>query len=307
MSSDQRESSKREAPLKAEIARLHQLLQEASVSARTAASQATADAATARKKAASTKIRHARELADERALTASARSDVRRAVIKTAANAATARKKARETEARHIRELTDERELTSAALGNARELHHRIKNTFAIVQAIANSSLRPDISYDDARVAFHSRLSALAHVQDLLFQKNWKDATLKSVVDSIVAPQLGNSSGRFRVRGPGIGVGPKTALMFGLALNELITNALKYGALSNAAGYVEVVWTRKPEFRLRWHERNGPPVTAPNRNGFGSRLIRESVAAQLHGTVEVDFDRRGLICMIRAPVHELLA
>jgi two-component sensor histidine kinase len=259
-----RASSNREAELSTEIDRLHALLREAASNARTAGDQAAADAATVRKKAAATETRHAKELADERALTSAARSD-------------------------------------------ARELQHRIKNTFATVQAIANATLRPDISYDDARAAFHSRLAALACVQDLLFQKNWGNATLKSLVDSVVAPHLGSRSGRLRVRGPDLKIGPKTALILGLALNELATNAVKYGALSNGAGYVEVAWTRKTEFHLRWHERNGPPVTVPTRKGFGSRLIQDSLAAQLRGTVDVDFNGRGLVCKVRAPAHELLA
>jgi two-component sensor histidine kinase len=126
------------------------------------------------------------------------------------------------------------------------------------------------------------------------------------LVDGILIPHAGNGSKRFRVKGTDIDIGPKTALVFGLALNELATNAMKYGALSNRTGYIEINWTQEPDFRLRWHERNGPPVAVPLRNGFGSRLIRDSLAAQLHGTVELEFKQRGLICTISASVDKLL-
>lgn len=210
-------------------------------------------------------------------------------------------------QARHSSELSSERGRTAAARADANELQHRIKNILATVQAIANATLRLDVSYDHARAAFNSRLAALTHVQDLLFERNWSDAKLKSLIDAIVAPHVGSGSKRLQVRGPDIDIGPRTALVLALALNELATNALKYGALSNGAGYVEVAWTRETEFDLRWHERNGPPVTAPIRKGFGSRLLRESLPAQLNGTVELEFEPRGLICSVRAPAHALLA
>lgn len=210
-------------------------------------------------------------------------------------------------EAEHARELSAERDRTAAARADTNELQHRMKNILATVQAIANATLRPDVSYDHARAAFNSRLAALSHVQDLLFERNWSDAKLKSLVDAIVAPHVGGGSERLRVQGPDIAIGPRTALVLALALNELATNALKHGALSNSAGYVEVAWTRETEFGLRWHERNGPPVTVPSRKGFGSRLLTETLPAQLDATVELEFDPRGLICSVRAPAQELSA
>jgi two-component sensor histidine kinase len=306
VSDNRTEASNREVELSSEIARLHELLRETAANAQAAADLVAADIATVSKTAVAIEVRQTRELADERALTAAARDDTRKGAAQAAVAAERSRQQTAARETRHARELSEERARTSAARDDARELQHRIKNTFATVQAIANATLRPDISYDDARAAFHSRLTALAQVQDLLFQKNWSNTTLKSLIESMVEPYLGSGSARLRVRGPDTKIGPKTALVFGLALNELATNALKYGALSNADGYVEVAWTRKREFQLRWHERNGPPVTAPTRNGFGSRLIRDSLTAQLRGTVEVDFNGHGLICTVRAPVHELL-
>lgn len=215
--------------------------------------------------------------------------------------------KAAAVEARHARELSAERDRTASARADTSELQHRMKNILATVQAIANATLRLDVSYEHARAAFNSRLAALSRVQDLLFERNWSDAKLKSLIDAIVAPHVGGGSERLRVHGPDIEIGPRTALVLALALNELATNALKHGALSNGAGHVEVAWTRETEFGLRWHERNGPPVTVPSRKGFGSRLLRETLPAQLNATVELEYDPRGLICSVRAPAHELLA
>lgn len=222
------------------------------------------------------------------------------------ADAQLASDKAAAVHARHSSELSSERGRTAAARADANEAQHRMKNILAIVQAIANATLRSDVSYEHARAAFNTRLAALAHVQNILFERNWSDAKLKSLVDAIVAPHVDSPSKRFRVQGPDMDIGPRTAVVLALALNELATNALKYGALSNGAGYVELAWTRETEFGLRWRERNGPPVTAPSRKGFGSRLLSESLPAQLKGTVELEFEPSGLICSVRAPAHELL-
>jgi two-component sensor histidine kinase len=298
--------SDRETELSAEVARLHTLLQQAAVDARTAADEAATDVEMYRVNSAAAEIKHAQELAEERAKTAAAHADTRAATAKARSDADASRVKAAATEARHTQELDHERARTVAARINADELQHRIKNTFATIQAIANATLRDDVSYADARAAFNGRLMALAQVQDLLFERNWRGTNLKSLVDGILIPHAGNGSKRFRVKGTDIDIGPKTALVFGLALNELATNALKYGALSNRAGYIEINWTQEPDFRLRWHERGGPPVAVPLRKGFGSRLIRDSLAAQLHGTVELEFKQRGLICTISASVDKLL-
>lgn len=210
-------------------------------------------------------------------------------------------------EARHARELSAERRRTAAARADTDEIQHRMKNILATVQAIAHATLRRDVSFDHARAAFDSRLAALTGVQDMLFQRNWRDAKLKSLVDAIVAPHVGGGPTRLRVEGPDIDIGPRTALVLALSLNELATNALKYGALSDSAGCVELAWTREPEFVLSWRERNGPPVTAPSRKGFGSRLLEETLPVQLNGTVEIEFEPGGLICSVRAPAQELSA
>jgi two-component sensor histidine kinase len=112
------------------------------------------------------------------------------------------------------------------------------------------------------------------------------------------------------VEGPDLLLNPQSAVAMTLALHELATNAMKYGALSNEAGRVEVRWSvdgddaRGPRLRFTWRESGGPEVKAPGARGFGSRLIERSLAAELRGRVELDYRAEGLVCTIDAPVPE---
>jgi two-component sensor histidine kinase len=214
------------------------------------------------------------------------------------------------SERRHVHDVTEERARTRAARADTDEIRHRLKNTLAVVQAIANATLAPDVAMEDARAAFNSRLEALARARDILFQSNWTSAELRTVIDGILAPYAGRGQNRIRATGPEVSLGAKPALALGLALNELGTNAAKYGALSNDEGYIEITWTLAPhpqgqEFRLRWRERNGPPVLPPSRTGFGTKLIQKNLAAEFEGEVELEFPPGGVECTICAPAEGL--
>jgi two-component system, chemotaxis family, CheB/CheR fusion protein len=219
----------------------------------------------------------------------------------------------RETEAseqRHVRAVAEERARTATAHADVDELRHRLKNTLAVVQAIANATMgRPGVPMEDARAAFNSRLQALARAHDILFRSNWARANLKTIIDGILAPYAGR--GRIRAKGPEVSLGAKPALALGLALHELGTNAAKYGALSNDEGYIEIGWTLPPhpqqgrEFRLRWRERNGPPVAPPSRTGFGTLLIQRNLAAEFQGEVKLTYQPDGVECTIYAPAEGL--
>jgi two-component system, chemotaxis family, CheB/CheR fusion protein len=219
----------------------------------------------------------------------------------------------RETEAserRHVRDVTEERARTQSARADVDEIRHRLKNTLAVVQAIANATLDPDVPMEDARAAFNSRLEALARAHDILFQSNWASADLRTIIDGILAPYARRGQNRIRAKGPDVTLGAKPALAFALALQELGTNASKYGALSNDEGYIEIAWTLVPrlkgrEFRLRWRERNGPPVLPPSHTGLGTRLIQRNLAAEFGGEVELAFQRDGVQCTICAPAEGL--
>jgi two-component system, chemotaxis family, CheB/CheR fusion protein len=207
------------------------------------------------------------------------------------------------TEQRHVREVTEERARTN-------EIRHRLKNTLAVVQAIANATLSPDVAMEDARAAFNSRLEALSRARDILFRSNWARADLRTIIDGILAPYAERGRNRIRANGPEVSLGAKPALAFGLALNELGTNAVKYGALSNDKGYIEIAWTlasypRGREFCLHWRERNGPPVLPPTRTGFGTQLIQRNLAAEFKGEVELEYQPDGVECTIYAPAEGL--
>jgi len=212
------------------------------------------------------------------------------------------------TEQQHVHDVEVERAETRAARGDADEIRHRLKNTLAIVQAIAHATLRSDVPMEHASAAFDSRLQALAHAHDMLFESDGRSASVRAIIDGILAPYSRRGRNRIRARGPEFNLAAKPALAFGLALHELGTNAAKYGALSNDGGHVEIGWTipQGREFHLRWHERNGPRVSPPSRPGFGSRLIQRILAAEFGGVVELEFNPDGLACTIRAPVEALI-
>jgi PAS domain S-box-containing protein len=188
------------------------------------------------------------------------------------------------------------------------ELNHRMKNMMAVVQAIAAQSLKADLSPDDARRTFEGRLAALARAQDVATSRNWEKVALADLVDRAIAPF--RQSGRFACAGPDLHLPARAAISLSLALHELATNAVKYGALSVEAGRVEIGWTLgagedgAPGMELVWRETGGPPVAAPGRRGFGSRLIERSLAAELGGRVALDFAPDGLVCTVAARIPD---
>ncbi|WP_168076302.1 PAS domain-containing protein [Caulobacter sp. SSI4214] len=183
------------------------------------------------------------------------------------------------------------------------ELNHRVKNSLATIQAIAAQSFTGQRSLEQAQEAFSSRILALAEAHDLLTRENWEGADLHDVTERVAA--LHGGAGRFDLSGPAVRLSPKTALSLSMALHELATNAMKYGALSTSDGRVRVAWTLAsepgaPRLDLTWTERDGPPVSPPTRLGFGSRLIERGLAAELSGAATIDFQPDGVVCRIRA-------
>lgn len=181
-----------------------------------------------------------------------------------------------------------------------RELEHRIKNTLAVVSAIVNQTLQSTGSDRDAREALTQRIGALAQAQSLLTRSSFAEATIRDVVEEGLAP-FRNGEGRFRIEGPPVMLSSKQALTLALAVNELATNALKYGALSNGHGEVRVEWRAgRPgtddEFRLEWVETGGPPIVASERKGFGSRIIERVLAQDFSGQALLVLDPAGLRC-----------
>ena len=187
------------------------------------------------------------------------------------------------------------------------ELNHRVKNTLATVQSIASQTLRNAETMQEAKTGLEARLFALARVHDVLTEESWEGANLSEIVAKAVSPFQDEEAARFRCHGPQVRLPPRMALALAMALQELATNAVKYGALSNATGEVNITWDIAEGDRLLlcWAESGGPSVISPTKRGFGTRLIERGLAEELKGEVKLDFAPVGLICSIEAslPYH----
>lgn len=181
------------------------------------------------------------------------------------------------------------------------ELNHRVKNTLALMQAIAVQTFRN--ASKGEREKFEGRLGALAEAHNLLSQEKWRGSELKDVVERVLRPFLLSSPERIRIFGPVVPLSARLAVVLSMIVHEMATNAAKYGALSGDGGTVKLDWeiereTAQPRLRLTWSEAGGPPVTAPVRRGFGSRLIERSARDQLGGEATVDFLPSGVVYTI---------
>lgn len=187
------------------------------------------------------------------------------------------------------------------------ELNHRVKNTLAIVQGLAVQTFKGEAASEAARQAFEGRLTALATAHNVLTRELWESADLRDVVEGSLRAHVQDAS-RFSIEGPPVRLQPKAAVSIAMAVHELATNALKYGALSVPEGRVRVVWNVRPDtpvrLFLRWAESDGPPVRAPERRGFGSRMIERALAGDLNGAARLNFEPGGLVCEIEARLRD---
>jgi PAS domain S-box-containing protein len=186
------------------------------------------------------------------------------------------------------------------------ELNHRVKNSLSSVQAIVTQTLRQADSLEAARAAVDDRLMALARAHDLLSEESWRGAGVREVIARSLVGQCAEAS-RLTIDGPDVELTPKTALALAMALHELCTNALKYGALSKQSGRIEVSWrleNREGAARLvlNWRETGGPAVAPPTRQGFGARLIEWGLAGELGGEAKLSFPAEGVACRIDVPL-----
>lgn len=190
------------------------------------------------------------------------------------------------------------------------ELNHRVKNTLTVVAAIVDASIRSAPDLTTARREASNRLMTFGKAHDLLTATSWVSADVAAVVDSVVAA-ISLPRERLDIKGVALDLGPKPALQLSLALHELATNAVKYGALSNDTGRVRIAWNvvdeGEPVFRFTWAERGGPPVMPPTRRGFGTRLIETATAAEFRGTSKMDHASSGLRWTLDAPLADLAA
>ncbi len=184
------------------------------------------------------------------------------------------------------------------------ELHHRIKNTLATVSAIVSQSLRHVSGAEHAQHAIEGRLLALGRAHDLLLQGGWSSADLGKIVRGATEAFDDPDAPKFRIAGPDIEMNSGAVLAVAMTLNELCTNATKFGALSVATGTVAILWTLDPvtqRLRLTWTENNGPVVHPPEKRSFGTRLI-ETLGKQLKGDVRLSYLPAGFVYAFEVPL-----
>ena len=187
------------------------------------------------------------------------------------------------------------------------ELHHRIKNTLATVSAIAAQSLRTASSIEHGQHAIESRLLALGRAHDLLLQARWSSADLEHIVHGATEPYDSEGEGKFSIQGPDLKIVSGAVIALAMTLNELCTNATKFGALSWPTGRIEIAWTiddKNQRLHLTWTEKGGPAVHAPARQSFGTRLI-ETLGRQLKSKVEMTYDLKGFVYALDVPLNPL--
>jgi two-component sensor histidine kinase len=206
------------------------------------------------------------------------------------------------------RDVTSEHRTREALNLVNEELKHRVKNTLTVLGAVAAQTFRNASSKADLD-KYQGRLAAFGRAHDLLTASNWAAAPLQDVVSTALTPYR-TSEARFTVSGPALIVKSRQALALSLAIHELATNAMKYGALTVAGGHVSITWTcegqeGRPDFVFVWQESGGPPVSDPAGVGFGSRLISRVLQDDFGGTVEVSYQATGLICRLTAPLGNL--
>ena len=180
------------------------------------------------------------------------------------------------------------------------ELDHRVKNTLSSVQSIAMQTFLPGINGTEARKNFNDRLMALGRAHSMLNDEKWRSADLSTIVENVMQPY---DTRRVQARGPNVHMSPTPTLMLSLILHELATNALKYGALSNATGSIAIDWKadNQNSLVLTWRENGSPRVAPPERKGFGSRLISTGMTGR-GGSAEINYAEDGVVCTIRCPL-----
>jgi len=207
------------------------------------------------------------------------------------------------------KDITEEWEAAERERFLTEELEHRAKNTFAMVVAIARRTFHGEANSAPLKV-YIDRIMAIAKAHGIAKQSNWTNVRIGDVIETALASHR-TGEGTFTVSGPELSVTPRQALSLTLAVNELATNALKYGALSSPKGRVDISWSTSangtPTFAFFWRERGGPFVVTPTHQGFGSRLIKDFMADDFGGTARLSYEPEGVIYELNAPTENLPA
>jgi PAS domain S-box-containing protein len=198
------------------------------------------------------------------------------------------------------RKLSDERQGLLIA-----ELDHRVKNLLARVAVITSYTRQGSNSIDQFVQVLDRRIQSMAAAHSLLSQSRWSGVNLADLVHSQLAPYA--TTANTTIGGPDVTLTPIVTQAVAMALHELVTNAVKYGALSNPSGHVAVNWHQPVDeeasrVKIEWRESGGPPVVRPAKAGYGTSLIREMIPHELGGTVDLAFVTDGVCCRIEVPL-----
>ncbi|GJD75615.1 sensor histidine kinase [Methylobacterium goesingense] len=190
-----------------------------------------------------------------------------------------------------------------------RELHHRVKNTLATVQGLLGATARSTRDVETFYQSFSNRIVSLGKTHTLLTEDYWQTAPLHELLENELRPYNDADGPRVHFDGPPIELAADLAVPTGMAFHELTTNAAKHGALSQPGGRITVAWDVTAgdsgrRLSLDWRESGGPPVTAPQRKGFGSTLLQRVLAQQCNATVTIDYAPAGLHFHMEAPLPE---
>jgi two-component sensor histidine kinase len=201
-----------------------------------------------------------------------------------------------------FRDISDRKRAEAQRDLVVKELHHRLTNTFATIQAIASQSFGKSVAASDRR-AFDERLQNLARAHTALANENWSGVSLHELITTSLAPYRVANTARFSIDGPEVILPAYIAVALSMALHELSTNAAKYGALSVACGQLAIHWAvAERRLLLNWTESGGPEVQASTRRGFGSTMLLRVLPQQISGHVDIRFEESGVICVIEAPI-----
>ncbi len=201
------------------------------------------------------------------------------------------------------RDVTDRRAMEDRQALLVRELHHRVKNTLATVQAVLNATLRSAQGFDAFRKAFANRIGSLAKTHNLITEGAAQAVSFETLLRTELQAYDEPGRGRVVLDGPAVTLPSEIAVPVGMALHELATNAVTHGALSHPEGRVEVRWTVADRtLTLTWNEHGAPPPSLPTREGFGSLLLNRILTAQIGARVDIAFDRDGLRVSVTIPL-----
>ena len=187
------------------------------------------------------------------------------------------------------------------------ELNHRVKNMLTVVISIATQTIRHAGTLGDFERNFMGRIHALTSAYSLLSNEAWQNVSLQTLLQEELRPFQSSGRANIVLAGPAVALAPRAALALGMAVHELTTNAVKYGALSSPEGRVDVTWRIEAtedaaELALQWLETGGPPVSPPTRRGFGMTMIERGLKQDMSARVEIEFAPEGVNALIRAPL-----